>query len=1598
MTSIARQTSDPHAPSGPKAAHIARVVGAIGALPLPVSARELEAFVGDYFVRHEDAEFLQREPADLAGLIRHHLLLGSRREAGSDLVSLVTPRREVDGWWAEGSTILQIVTDDRQFLVDTVSMEISRQGWSIRNLHHPQCDVVRDEEGQLVDIWPRGSQRAGHAESWISVEVYPPYGQSADDLAPVLEEGVRRGLGNVRRAVEDWTLMRRRVLECVDILDNTTQPVSPHHVRGVISLLKWLAADHFALLGYRQYDVDGTTFTPVPGTGLGILRGDVDEPGTFHADLRPGADDVLIITKDSRRSPVHRPAYMDYVGVRVFDGDGRQVGEHRFLGLLASSAYTESVFRIPLLADKAARIASMAGFDTDSHGGHAILQAIATYPRDELFQGSAEALFPIIDKVASLQERRQVRLFVRAGAYARFLNCTVYLPRDRYTTTTRERIQATLLRAVDGESLEYSTTVTESVLARLFIVIKRPDDAGPFSLDVPALEAELTEAMRTWDDRFLDQASTLASEERGVEYDAAYKAAFTPEQGLADLRLANGLADAASLAYDVYVPTDPDDPAQLRLKVIGRQTMSLTKVMPHLAALGVEVVDERPFVIELRGEEIRVYDFGLQLPEGLDAAAFAGDDEARFIDAFDASWGGRTHPGKMNALIMTAGLTWRQVGWLRAVARYLQQAAIPFSQVYVAAALTTYPAIAQGLVAAFEAKFDPAAGADPRPGDFEERLAGVEALLEDVTGLDHDRIIRMYLAVLRAVIRTNAFTGDPEALAFKLRPRELALLPEPRPEFEIFVYSPRVHGVHLRFGAVARGGLRWSDRKEDFRTEVLGLVKAQMVKNTVIVPVGAKGGFVPQNLPNPATERQAWFDEGVACYRIFIRALLSVTDNIVAGAVVPAPRVLRYDSDDPYLVVAADKGTATFSDIANAISVERGFWLGDAFASGGSAGYDHKAMGITARGAWESVKRHFAEMGVDCQQEDFTCVGIGDMAGDVFGNGMLLSRHTRLVAAFNHQHVFLDPTPDAETSFAERERLFRLPRSSWADYDRSLISPGGGVFERSSKSVPVSPETRIALGLAAGVTALTPAELIQAILRAPVDLLWNGGIGTYVKASDETHADAGDKANDGVRVNGSEVRARCSGEGGNLGWTQRGRVEYARSGGRINTDFIDNSAGVDTSDHEVNIKILLAPEVAAGRLSTAERDELLASMTDEVAALVLAHNVDQNHALANDASRAVELAAAMEGWMRALEESGHLNRTLESLPSSAEMRTRVGERRGLECPELSTLLAWTKIRLSELVLASPLPDDPYLADRLVTYFPKPLRQRYTEAMTSHRLRREIVTTVTVNRFVNSQGITAYHRLTQETGADVSAIVRAQLAARSILTVARTELAVAGMQGVDAATRTHVRTELQRMVERATRWLLHSRRGGLDIQAETRAFTDQVATVRGMLPELLTERQRIQARLLGEEISGGGVDVRTAGEVALGQFAHLALPVVQLANQTGRDVAEVARVHFRLADDLGLDLVADKVDVLPRHTRWETMARAALRDDLQGLHAELTASALAASPDSSDPAQVVADWLAARPVGTELDTLRLVTEGETDLARMSVALRLIRSLR
>ncbi|MBU3977543.1 NAD-glutamate dehydrogenase [Propionicimonas sp.] len=1536
--------------------------------------------IRQYVAQIADSELEDLDPAALAATAAAHLDLGATRKPGESLLRIFTPQE----WDARGSTVVLLITDDQPFLVDTAVMELTSKDWSLRGLYHPTPAVGRDADGRLRTVGAEAGDDELH-EAWLVLEVYPPLGHAAAELSAELAAGLKHALAMVAVTVADWQPMLARCRQAAE-----EQRHEPSQEAGeTVELLDWLADGHFVFVGYSYFTGDTAALTPADGSQLGILRGETE---VDRVNLpAPGERDPLVLVRDRRRSPVHRPAYLTHLAIRRYAEDGSLIGEHRFLGLLAAGAYTESLSSVPILAPKTAKLLAMSGFEPNSFGWNALRQVIASYPRDELFEASAEELSPIIGAIAGLRERRQVRVFLRHSRFGGFVTALVFLPRDRYDTATRVRIQQILLDGLGGVEVEYRTLVSESVLTRLFFVIRLGAEA-PQSPDLDAIIAATSAAALSWEDEFAERAATLPSEQRGVEFDHAYEADYTPAVALADLIQANRLSGDEDLRLVMTAVTNPEDPADLRLKVFTKKEMSLAKVMPHLSVLGAEVLDENPYRWELRGERVQVYDFGLRIPDG---ASWDPAARQRFADAFEASWSRRCEPGSLNKLVVPAGLRWQQVTYLRGILRYLQQAGVPFSQVYMAGALNANPEIAAELVAAFETKFDPQAfgDAESRATALAEVYARLEVHLDAVASLDHDRILRAMGTVIRACVRTNAFSGN-EVLAFKLRPEELDLLPQPRPAYEIFVYSPRVQGVHLRFGLVARGGLRWSDRLEDFRTEVLGLVKAQMVKNTVIVPVGAKGGFVPLRLP-PVSDRAARAAEGQACYKLFVDALLSVTDNIVDGQVKPPEQVLRYDGDDPYLVVAADKGTATFSDLANEISVRRGFWLGDAFASGGSSGYDHKAMGITARGAWESVKRHFAEMGLDPAVDEFTCVGIGDMAGDVFGNGMLCSDKIKLVAAFNHVHIFLDPDPDAAASFAERRRLFTTPGSTWADYQG--ISEGGGVYGRDAKSIPLSPQVRQALGLPATTDHLPPNELITAILTAPVDLVFNGGVGTYVKAFAETHAAVGDKANDALRVDGVQLRARCVAEGGNLGCTQLGRIEYARAGGRINTDFIDNSAGVDTSDHEVNIKILLADRVAGGYLSLAERDELLASMTDEVAQLVLAHNLDQNLALSNSELRSERLMGQLESWMSTLVSAGLLDRGLESLPSSEEMTARIASGAMLTRPELSTLLAYTKIALKKWVLATDLPEDPYLADRLMQYFPEPLRERFAEQIPGHRLGREIITTVAVNRFVNSQGITAYHRLATETGAGVADIIRAQLAARAIFNVGLDEVRLRRSE-LPADLATELRVTLLRMVERGTRWLLHHGRTPLDVAAAVAAYAPGIAELRPLLASLLAGADAHAQVAHAHAWIEGGVGLELAENLSTAGQAHTLLSVVQVAHRLGLPALQVAEVHYRLADALGLDLLFGGVDGLPRQVRWDAMARAALRDELLSAHAELTAKVLASASPSPRASAVVASWVSANPsVAARVATIRQVCDGAPDVARMNVGLSQLRAM-
>ncbi len=1580
-----------------------------------------------YFRHVAPEDLVDRSDADVYGALASHYKLADQRPQGTAQVRVFTPTPAEHGWSAGGHTVVEVVVDDMPFLVDSLTMELSRQLRDVHLVVHPNFDVVRDITGQLQSAEPvadGASQPDGDAvrESWMHVEVDRL--REGDDAAEIVED-VQRVLRDVREAVEDWLKMHERVEQIVAELGDDPPPLDPEELRVAGELLTWLADGHFTFLGYREYSLDripiegegeDDVLRAIPGSGLGILRSDQvmsESFGRLPDPVKAKAREktLLVLAKANSRATVHRPAYLDYVGVKTFGDDGEVNGERRFLGLFSSAAYTESLLRIPLVREKVQTVLQRSGFDPRSHAGKALLDTLETYPRDDLFHTPIEELGPLAEAAMQARERRAVRMFIRKDTYGRYVSVLVYLPRDRYNTGVREKFSQILKDRIGADSVEFNVSINESTTARVHFVVHQPSGESIPNIDTADLERRLAEASRSWRDDFTSAVIAEYGEEVGAilgrryldSFPEAYKEDFAPRTASVDLGRLEGIVGDEGLDHSLYQEVDAGrGEARLKLYRIG-SPLSLSEILPMLSSMGVEVVDERPYSLVGLERTSHIYEFGLRYPGRL-------PEEARdlFQDAVRAVWDGFTEIDGFNALVLGARLSWRQAALLRAYAKYMRQGGSPFALDYIEDALASNVAITRMLVELFEARFDPDhQGQQGSQGKSEDDVeARILSALDDVASLDDDRILRSYLTHVRATLRTNYFQhdqkGQPHAyISLKLEPSEIPDLPEPRPKYEIFVYSPRVEGVHLRFGAVARGGLRWSDRRDDFRTEVLGLVKAQMVKNTVIVPVGAKGGFFAKALPDPAVDRDAWLTEGIACYKTFISGLLDLTDNLVDGETVPPDRVVRHDGDDSYLVVAADKGTATFSDIANGVAQAYGFWLGDAFASGGSVGYDHKAMGITARGAWVSVQRHFREMGVDCQNEDFTCVGVGDMSGDVFGNGMLCSEHTRLVAAFDHRDIFIDPEPDAATSYAERRRLFDLPRSSWQDYDTSLISKGGGVFKRSAKSIPLSPEIRAALGIVGHVEKTTPAELMKAILLAPVDLFWNGGIGTYVKAEEETHAEAGDKSNDAIRVNGGELRVRCVGEGGNLGLTQLGRIEYARDGGRVNTDFIDNSAGVDTSDHEVNIKILLDRVVAAGDLTEKQRNKVLAEMTDEVATLVLRDNYEQNLALANAASNAAPLLHVHESWMKKLESDGVLNRELEALPTRRQVARRIDRGEGLTVPELSVLLAWTKIVLAYELIDSDLPDDPYLDLDLRGYFPTQVREGFAESIADHPLRREIIVTQVVNDLINGAGMTFWPRLAGETGATAAELTRANFVAREIFgsLPLREELSTYDNK-LDAAVQTKMRIEMRTLVERGSRWLINNRRPPLDSQGLVDHFAEPVQAAMAQLPDLMVGQELAAFEKRRATLVEQGVPDELAEKVAGLPTAYMLLNVIEIATREGLEPNDVARVHFALGERLGLSTLVQQILTLPRDDQWQTMARAALRDDLHAVHAQLTSQVLAATSADEPAPSRIATWEDADTVVVTraADTLgQICSDDQADLARMSVGLRVVRSL-
>ncbi|TQJ15427.1 glutamate dehydrogenase [Yimella lutea] len=1575
-----------------------------------------------YFRHVADEDINALGSANLHGFLHAHQQLAKQRPPGRANIQVLHPNKDADGW-SSSYAVLQIVTDDMPFLVDSVTAALARLGRRVHLLIHPQLWVERDASGELREILDTDDQpqhRSGAAdpiaESWMNLQIDLAADESGDaDLVAVLHEV----LDDVRDAVTDWERMRAQCDVIIrDLEADPPSSVGKDIVERTQGFLRWLADEHFTFLGYREYvldEVDGEdVLRGVAGSGLGLLRYDAPASEAFsrltpHARRTARDPHLLTVTKANSRSTVHRPVYLDYIGLRTFDAAGNVIGERRFLGLFSSSAYVESVRRVPILRERVAAVVTNSGYAPDSHSGKDLMQVLETYPRDELFQIRTEELKSIASQVMRVQERRTPAVLRRDDEFGRFTSVVVYIPRDRYNTRVRLAMSNILKRTFDATAIDYTTHVTDAEMARIHFVVRVDPGTGVPQVDDEALREELLRSTQTWS----EQLGMHARDEDGEDASArvmslyanafpeAYKEDFGPRQGVADLRHIESLKDGDDTSLTLY--RDPSgDARERRFKLFRRNGVLLSDVMPIFTDLGVRVTDERPYSMNRAdGELIHIYDFGLRAD---DADVWGTDAELaqvreRFQDAFAAVWNKHSESDGLNALVLQGGLTARQVTVLRAIARYMRQVGLPFSQEYVEQALVTNVELTRDLIALFDARFDPTAEQDREAAQAEvnERI---DAGLTQVASLDQDRILRSFRGAIMAILRTNAFQdgGHRPVISFKIDCASVPGMPHPQPMFEIWVYSPRVEGVHLRFGKVARGGLRWSDRREDFRTEVLGLVKAQMVKNAVIVPTGSKGGFYAKQLPSPS-DRDAWMAEGIESYKLFIGGLLDLTDNLLDGEVVPPQDIVRHDPDDTYLVVAADKGTASFSDIANGVAQHRGFWLDDAFASGGSAGYDHKGMGITARGAWESVKRHFREMGHDTQTQDFTVVGVGDMSGDVFGNGMLLSEHIRLVAAFDHRHIFLDPDPDAATSYPERRRLFDLARSSWEDYDSSLISAGGGVYPRTAKSIPLTDEVRERLGIDEGITEMAPSDLMNAILKAPVDLFWNGGIGTYIKASTESNSRIGDRANDAIRVDGKQMRVKVIGEGGNLGASQLGRIEAARNGVRVNTDAIDNSAGVDTSDHEVNIKILLTDLVKRGQFDLDERNEILSSMTDEVAHQVLRDNYEQNTLLGNARAQTGVMVTVHQRLIKWLEARKELDRGLEFLPSDEEIERRLEDEGGLTSPEFSVLVAYAKLALKNDLTGSDLTDDPWFTRTLREYFPQRVRDSFGDAIAQHPLRREIVINSVVNSMINRGGITFAFRVMEETQASAPQIARAYVVAREVFDLTGF---VAQVEALDNSASTDAQTtlylEFRRLLDRAVRWLLNNRPTALDVGSEIDRFSADVTALAPKVPDLLrgTERKRWETNKAS--LVDQGIPDELAGRAAALLDLFSVLDITELAVNSDHDIETVAGAYFAVSERVGIDTMLGAVSALPRENRWDSLARGAIRDDLYLVLESFTAAVLAGTPDSAAPADRVASWLEQNPdsVGRALASLDAIkTLPHPGLAPLSVALRTLR---
>ena len=1572
-------------------------------------------FLRVYYANVPPQDIHGSTPQTLFNLAHGHWKQSQTRARRKPLIRVFNPDVKKDGWQCD-HTVIEIVTDDMPFLVDSVTAELSNQNLTMQLVIHPLFAARRNKSGKLSEFLPSGKSEPGTVtESFMHLHVTHVSGTRLKSI----ESGLRSVLADVRAAVRDWRAMRGKMADTIDEIQIMPKHVPAEEAEEIRAFLGWIYDNKFTFLGYREFLITGrgklTRIRMNKKSGLGILR--KPERTVFREFMEMqsrtsggSGSDVLLVTKANALSTIHRSVHMDAIGIKRFDSRGRVIGLRMFVGLFTSVAYSRSPHDIPLLRRRLEKTMQRAGFPAGSHDSKALAQILETYPRDELFQISDDQLFDTSVGIVHLQDRQRVALFVRVDKFQRYMSCLIYVPRDRYTTALRREMQNILCEAFVGEVSAHHAEIGGSPLARLHLIIRtKPGKTPPY--DVCALEGLLVAAARSWIDHLSESLTAHHGEEVGLElmnrygdaFDVGYRETYDNVQAVHDIDEIERLVESGGIGMTLYRP--PGAPAsKIRFKVFHPDSaVPLSDALPLFEHMGFRVMDEIPNQVILdrdQNRKIMIHDFGLESRDGSNVNLDVIHDN--FKDAFDRVWHGETESDGFNALVAGARLTWRGVVILRAYAKYLRQAGIAFSQAYMEQTLANNAGLARDIVNLFTASFDPATarGAAAR---IKRILTRLDKGLEVVVSADEDRILRRFINAVENTLRTNYYQtanggGHKPYLSFKLDSKKIDELPLPRPLREIFVYSPRVEGVHLRFGLVARGGLRWSDRREDFRTEVLGLVKAQQVKNAVIVPVGSKGGFVVKR-PPATGGRDAFMEEGIACYKIFISGLLDLTDNIRGPKIVPPRNVIRRDGDDPYLVVAADKGTATFSDIANAVSLDYGHWLGDAFASGGSQGYDHKKMGITARGAWESVKRHFREMGKDIQKQDFTVVGVGDMAGDVFGNGMLLSKHIKLLAAYNHLHIFVDPDPDPSKSFAERKRLFNLPRSAWTDYDKKAMSTGGVIFERSAKSLKLTPQIMECFGIEK--SQVTPNELMRHILLAEAELMWFGGIGTYIKLSAESHLDAGDRANDPIRVNGKELRCKVIGEGANLGCTQLGRVEFTLAGGRMNTDSIDNSAGVDSSDHEVNIKILVDTAMAAGGLTQAKRNALLASMTDEVGKLVLIHNYRQTQALSMIESKGVTALDNQQRLMRRLERADRLNRAVEFLPDDETLGERALAHQGLCRPELSVLLSYAKIWLYDELMASDMPDDPYLLDDLIDYFPTPLRKKYAPGIANHRLRREIIATRATNSLIDRAGVTFVSKFVEKTGLGADAITRAYIIARQVFQLRGLWEEIEALDNkVSAKTQTAMLNDVNHLIEWLTLWFLRHGKQGLDLGAHIKEFSDGIATLAGGIKKALPAHYVRDARTRAQPYLDQGVPEALALQVAGLVNLYSGCDLIRLAFRRKLDVLDAARMYFAIGTRFKLGRLRAAAEYMEAESHWQQLAVAALVEEVYSHQLALAGQVLDLSGGKLEPSKAIDTWIDKNRLTVE-PTEQLLTElwatEVNDLSMVAVASRQIRTM-